>query len=98
MQDRLTTYDDRQPYLDSFQKRTYLLQQLSGAPLKAVRSYINDSYGYIASLKRFKYMFGNPSIVAEASGPQLYDNVQQMSDFYCCYELHCLVIPKITKK
>ncbi|XP_066934903.1 uncharacterized protein [Clytia hemisphaerica] len=78
----------RQPYLDSFQKRTYLVQHLTGEPLRAVGGYPNDSQGYIDSLQRLKYMFGNPSIVAQATikkvtnGSQLSDDAETMTDFY----------------
>ncbi|XP_066933479.1 uncharacterized protein [Clytia hemisphaerica] len=56
-----------QPYLDIFQKRTYLNQHLVGEPKKAIEGFASDTDGYIASLKRLKYMFGNPSLVAQAT-------------------------------
>jgi len=42
-----------------FQKHTYLIQHLTGEPLKAVNGYANDNEGYILSLKCLEYMFGH---------------------------------------
>ena len=79
----------KQPYLDVFQKRTYLIQHLVGEPKKAIEGFANDADGYIASLKRLKYFFGNPSLVAQATiqkvinGNQLpeYD-LKALTEFY----------------
>ena len=64
-----TFYDmvHKQPYLDVFQKHTYLSQHLTGEPKRAIDGFSNDADGYIAALKRLKYMFGNPSLVAQAT-------------------------------
>ena len=53
----------KQPFLDVFQKRTYLIQHLKGEPLKAIEGFDNDAQGYVLSLKRLKYMFGNHTLV-----------------------------------
>jgi len=85
----------KQPYLDSFQKRSYLLQNLKGEPLKAVKGYDNSCEGYILSLKRLKYMFGNRSLVAQAtirkltSEKQIADhNTKGLANFYYVVS-HC---------
>ena len=57
----------KQPFLDVFQKRTYLIQHLKGEPLKAIEGFDNDAQGYVLSLKRLKYMFGNRTLVAQAT-------------------------------
>ena len=79
----------KQPYLDCFQKRTYLVQHLTGEPLKAIEGYPNDAYGYISSLQRLKYMFGNPSQVAQATirrvtiGPHIPDgDIKALTEYY----------------
>ena len=79
----------KQPYLDVFQKHTYLIQHLTGEPRKATDGFPNSADGYIATLKRLKYMFGNQSLVAQAtiqkgtSGGQIsdYDN-KALTEFY----------------
>ena len=65
------------------------MQQLKGEALKSVGGYASDGSGYIASLKRLKYMFGNHARVAEATiklitnGKQLPDSdPQAIADFY----------------
>ena len=57
----------KQPYLDVFQKCTYLMQHLMGEPKKVIDGLANDVHGYISSLKRIKIMFGNPCVVARAT-------------------------------
>ena len=56
----------KQPYLDSFQKHTYLKQHLKGEPLKSVEGFSNDDQGYINTLKTLKYLFGNKVVVAQS--------------------------------
>lgn len=56
----------KQPYLDSFQKRTYLMQHLKGEALRALDGFANDDQGYVNSLKKLKYMFGNRVYVAQS--------------------------------
>ena len=41
-----------QVYLNDFQRRSYLIQHLSGDPKKAVQGFANDRCGYVRSLKR----------------------------------------------
>ena len=79
----------KQPYLDSFQKHIYLTQHLKAEPAKAVAGYSNDSEGYVNTLKRLKYMFGDPALVAHAtiqkvvSGKQLAnDDPNSLKEFY----------------
>ena len=86
----------KQPFLDSFQKHAHLIQNLRGEPLKAVRGFNSNYEGYVQSLQRLKYMFGNRSLVAQAtiqrlvSGKQLENNdVKGLNDYY--YTLsHCM--------
>ena len=56
----------KQPYLDSFQKRTYLTQHLKGEALKSVEGFSNDNQGYVSSLQKLKYLFGNKVVVAQS--------------------------------
>ena len=56
----------KQPYLDSFQKRTYLTQHLKGEALKSVEGFSNDNQGYVYSLQKLKYLFGNKIVVAQS--------------------------------
>ena len=44
-----------------------LLQHLTGQPKRAVKQFGNDSRGYILSLKRLKYLFGQKSKIAAAT-------------------------------
>ena len=80
---------NKQPYLDVFQKLTYLMQHLIGEPTKAVDGFAKDVHGYISSLKQIKYIFGNPCVVAQATiqkvthGGQISDTDQKsLTDFY----------------
>ena len=79
----------KQPFLDAFQKGTYLFQHLKGEALKSVEGFSNNNEGYVSSLKRLKYMFGNHALVAEAtirkitSGKQIPDSdPKALTDFY----------------
>ena len=56
----------KQPYLDSFQKHTYLTQHLKGEALKSIEGFSNDNQGYVNSLKKLKYLFGNKVVVAQS--------------------------------
>ena len=47
-----------QPYLTYIHKNHMLHQHLDGEPKRAVREYANVPYGYVASLKTLKYLFG----------------------------------------
>ena len=67
------------------------MQHLVGEPRK--EDFANDVYGYISSLKRLKYMFCNPCIVAQATiqkvtngggggGQITYFDHRSLTDFY----------------
>ena len=57
----------KQPFLNPFQKHAHLIQNLLGEPLNAVSGFNSNYEGYVQSLQRLKYMFGNRSLVAEHS-------------------------------
>lgn len=86
----------KQPFLDPFQKHAHLIQNLHGEPLKAVSGFDSNYEGYVQSLQRLKYMFGNRSLVAQATirklvaGKQLEnDDIKGLNDYY--YTLsHCM--------
>ena len=76
-------------HLDVFKKRSYLKQHLPGEAKKSTDGFANDIDGYIASLKRLKYMFGNLSLVAHATiqkvvnGGQIQDyDLKALTEFY----------------
>ena len=52
--------------LDSFQKRTYLTHHLKGEALKSVEGFGNENQGYVFSLQKLKYLFGNKVVVAQS--------------------------------
>ena len=56
----------KQPYLDAFQKRTYLTQHLKGEALRSIEGFANDDHGYVNSLKKLKYLYGNKVLVAQS--------------------------------
>ena len=56
-----------QNYLNDSQRSLMLLQHLTGQPKRAVKQFGNDSRGYILSLKRLKYLFGQKSKIAAAT-------------------------------
>ncbi len=56
-----------QHYLDDSQRGLQLLQHLSGQPKRAVKQFRNDHRGYVLSLKRLKFLFGQKSKIAEAT-------------------------------
>ena len=56
-----------QQYLNNAQKRIYLLQHLSGEAKRSVQGYPENRSGYIGSLKRLKFMFGQRSRIAQAA-------------------------------
>eukprot|EP00112_Aurelia_sp_Birch-Aquarium-sp1_P010042 Seg2164.6 transcript_id=Seg2164.6/GoldUCD/mRNA.D3Y31 product="hypothetical protein" protein_id=Seg2164.6/GoldUCD/D3Y31 len=45
---------------------SYLLQHLEGEARRAVMGYSRDKFGYVRALKSLKYLFGQPSRVAQA--------------------------------
>ena len=56
----------RQKYLFNEQRSYLLMQHLKGEPERAIRSYVNDPFGYVLSLKKLKRLFGQRSEVARA--------------------------------
>ena len=59
----------KQPYLDSFQKRTYFTQHLKGEALKSVEGFCNGNQ-YVSSLQKLKYLFSNKVVVAQSVNHQ----------------------------
>ena len=55
-----------QQYLSCIQKNILLLQHLKGEAHRAVRAFGNNAKGYIWSLRKLKYLFGQRSAVAKA--------------------------------
>ena len=53
-------------YLKNSQKLHYLQQHVSGIAKRAILGFSNDERGYILSLKRLKYEFGEKSRIAVA--------------------------------
>ena len=55
-----------QPYLTILRKSTLLLQHLEGEAKRSVQGYPNDANGYVLSLKRLKFLFGQKNKIAQA--------------------------------
>ena len=55
-----------QPYLNDKQRHHHLNQHLVGEAKLSVQEYTNDARGYVASLKKIKYLFGQRATVARA--------------------------------
>ena len=55
-----------QEYLTDVQRHQLLLQHLTDEAKKAVKSFANDPKGYVLSLKRLKYLFGQRPMIARA--------------------------------
>ena len=55
-----------QVYLNNSQKLHYLQHHFLGIAKRAILDFSNDERGYIISLKRLKYKFGEKSRIAEA--------------------------------
>ena len=53
-------------YLSNTQKLHYLQQHVSGIAKRAILGFANDERGYVLSLKRLKYSFGQKSRIVEA--------------------------------
>ena len=78
-----------QTYLNNTQKLHYLHQHVSGEAKRAIHGFSNDRRGYILSLKRLKYTFGQRSKIAQAHlakvtrGKQISnDDDRALLDFY----------------
>ena len=86
-----------QAHLSNTEKMSYLLQHLEGEARRAVIGYSRDKFGYVRALKRLKYLFGQPSRVAQAhlskvtKGKQIGNDDQvALSEYY--YTINdCLV-------
>ena len=68
-------------YLDVSQKYSQLVQHLSGQPKRAVKQFRNDHRGYVLSLKRLKFLFGQKSKIAEAEVIENND-IDGLTEFY----------------
>ena len=78
-----------QPYLTDKQRNFHLLRKLEGDAKDAVKEYANDPRGYVASLKKLKYLFGQRSTVARAilsrvtkGKPVANNDIRGLSKFY----------------
>jgi hypothetical protein len=56
-----------QQYLSNSQKSHLLFQHLKGDAERSVKSFVNDPRGYVWSLKKLKYLFGQRTDVAKAT-------------------------------
>ena len=57
----------KQRYLNNGQRSHLLLQHLKGDAARSVKSFSNDPRGYVWSLKKLKYLFGQRPDVAKAT-------------------------------
>lgn len=67
--DFITSFRDlvhNQEYLSTTQKCIYLHQHVKGEARRSIQGYRNDYEGYVSSLKRIKFMFGQRSRIAQA--------------------------------
>ena len=78
-----------QPFLSDVQRSTQLIQRLKGEAKQAVRSFSQDWFGYVSSLKKLKFLFGQRSAIARAvllkvtRGKNVQDNdAVGLSNFY----------------
>ena len=68
--DFITKFRDivhNQDYLNDTQRHLYLTQQLIGQAERAVKGFASDSRGYVLSLQRLKFYFGQKSRIAQAT-------------------------------
>ena len=56
-----------QQYLNDTQRCLHLMQQLEGQAERAVSGFTHDSRGYVWSLQRLKFLFGQKAKVAQAT-------------------------------
>ena len=54
-------------YMTDIQRKTHLLKHVKGKAKRAIKGYAKDSRGYVLTLKRLKYMFGQKSAIAKAT-------------------------------
>ncbi len=88
----ITTFRDLvhdQPYLSVLRKSTLLLQHLKDEPKRSVQGFPNNANGYISTLKRLKFLFGQRGKIAQATimnvtqGKEVPDyNVDALSELY----------------
>ena len=71
------------------QRRSYLVQHLSGEPKCSVEAFTNEYRGYVLTLKRLKYMYGQRVKIAQShiskvtKGKQIYsDDTNGLARFY----------------
>ena len=89
-----------QPYLTVLRKSTLLLQHLDKQAKRSVQGYPRDANGYVTSLKRLKFLFGQKDKIAQAvllkitQGKEIQDNDDEgLSELY--YSISdCLVTLK----
>ena len=55
-----------QPFLSGVQRATQLAQRLRGEAKQAVNSFSIDWFGYVSSLKKLKFLFGQRSAIARS--------------------------------
>ena len=79
----------KQAFLSDEQRSMYLLDHLDGEAKRSVSGYSHNTSGYVLSLKRLKFLFGQRSKVAQAylskvtRGNQVPDNdVEALVEFY----------------
>ena len=93
----------RQGYLTDAQRHHYLTQQLRGQAERAVRGFSADTRGYVLSLQRLKYNFGQKSRIAQATleivteGETVEnDDIEGIEEFY--YQISdCLVTMRMLR-
>ena len=86
-----------QEYLNDTQRHFYLFQQLIGQAERAVRGFPSNTRGYVLSLQRLKFYFGQKSKIAQATlrivtkGTAVEnDDIASLEEFY--YQISdCLV-------
>ena len=90
----------KQEYLHNSQRNQLLIQHLEDEAERAVRAFANNPKGYVLSLKKLKYIFGQRSTVARATlqkvtkGKEIpNDDVEGLSEL--CYSItECLTVLK----
>ena len=88
----ITTFKDLihdQPYLSVLRKSSLLVQHLKAEAKRSVRCFPNDAIGYISSLQKLKFMFGQRGKIAQATITRVTkgekvadDNVEALSELY----------------
>ena len=78
-----------QPYLNVLRKSTLLLQHLKNEAKRSVQGFPNNAVGYVSSLKRLKFLFGQKGKIAQATirniteGKEVPDNnAEALSELY----------------